>query len=198
VDPLSRPTGLWLNRSVKLLVTACVLLVAALAVPGCGGKQSTGPAAPGQPAAGSDPASAAAAGELRADAALTTDEALVQLLQSLGISEVTVLESGKILFRIEDIAMALFRFPDGDLQLYYGVGGVRCPFEPINDWNKEHRHSRAYLDDEQDPVIESDLLSDGGMSQEKLEMFVRTFQMSAAQFLELLGEHCKLSQDREA
>jgi hypothetical protein len=196
VEPLSRPTGVWLNRSVKLLATACVLLVAVTAGPGCGSKQSTGPAAPGQPA-GSNPASPAA-GELRAGAELTTDEALVQLLQGLGISEVTVLETGKILFRIEDIAMALFRFPDGDLQLYYGVGGVRCPFEPINEWNKQHRHSRAYLDDEEDPVIESDLLSDGGLSQEKLEMFVRTFRMSAAQFLELLGEHCTLSQDREA
>jgi Putative bacterial sensory transduction regulator len=185
---------------VKHLVTACVLVVAAaaLAGPGCGGKQSTGPAAPGQPGAGSDPASPAAAGALSASAELTTDEALVKLLQGLGISDVTVLESGKILFRIEGIAMALFRFPDGDLQLYYGVGGVRCPFEPINEWNEQHRHSRAYLDDEEDPVIESDLLSDGGMSQEKLEMFVRTFQMSAGQFLELLGEHCTLSQDREA
>lgn len=169
-----------------------------MAGPGCGGMQSPGPAAPGQPAAGSDPASPGTSGELRVDPALTTDEALVQLLQGLGISEVSVLESGKILFRIEDIAMALFRFPDGDLQLYYGVGGVRCPFEPINEWNKQHRHSRAYLDDEQDPVIESDLLSDGGMSQAKLEMFVRTFQMSAGQFLELLGEHCTVSQDRAA
>lgn len=180
---------------MKLLATACVLLVAVLAGPGCGGKQSPGPAAPGQPATGSDPA---ATGELRASGELTNDDALVQLLQGLGMTEVTVLESGKILFRVEDVAMALFRFPDGDLQLYYGVGGVRCPFEPINEWNKQHRHSRAYLDDEQDPVIESDLLSDGGMSQEKLEMFVRTFRMSAGQFLELLGEHCTLSQDREA
>jgi len=168
-----------------------------MAGPGCGGKQSSGPAAPGQPGAGTAPAQGAS-GELRVDPALTTDEALVQLLRGLDISEVTVLESGKILFRIEDVAMALFRFEDGDLQLYYGIGGVRCPFEPINEWNKQHRHSRAYLDDEQDPVIESDLLSDGGLSQEKLEMFVRTFQMSAAQFLELLSEHCQVSQDREA
>jgi hypothetical protein len=183
---------------VKHLATACVLVVAAMAGPGCGGTQSQGPTAPDQPAAGSGPASPGASGELSTGAELTTDEALVQLLESLGISNVSVLESGKILFRIEDVAMALFRFPDGDLQLYYGVGGVRCPFEPINEWNKQHRHSRAYLDDEEDPVIESDLLSDGGMSQEKLEMFVRAFQVSAAQFLELLGEHCKLSEDREA
>lgn len=169
-----------------------------MAGPGCGGMQHPAPAAPGQPGAGQAQATPAQSGALSADASLTSDESLVQLLQTLGISDVTVLEPGKILFRIEDIAMALFRFPDGDLQLYYGVGGVRCPFEPINEWNKQHRHSRAYLDDEQDPVIESDLLSDGGMSQEKLEMFVRTFQMSAAQFLELLGEHCTVSQDRAA
>lgn len=158
---------------------------------GCGGMHSPPPAAPEQPA-GSDPAA------VGGDSSLTSDQALVQLLHDLGIGDVSVLESGKILFRIEGVAMAMFRFPDGDLQLYYGVGGVRCPFEPINEWNKQHRHSRAYLDDERDPVIESDLLSDGGMSQEKLEMFVRTFQVSAAQFLELLGEHCTVSDDRKA
>lgn len=181
---------------MKHLVTACVLLAAAAT--GCGGNRAPGPAAPASPQAGPGPAEPQVYGGLVANASLTSDEALVELLGSLGISDVSVLESGKILFRVEDIAMALFRFPDGDLQLYYGVGGVRCPFEPINEWNKQHRHSRAYLDDEQDPVLESDLLSDGGMSQEKLEMFVRTFQMSAAQFLELLGEHCAVSQDREA
>jgi hypothetical protein len=166
-----------------------------MAGPGCGGKPAPAPA---QPSATSGAAGSPTSGGQTFQSAPTTDEALVKLLNDLGISDVSVLEEGKLLFRIDDIAMALFRFPDGDLQLYYGVGGVRCPFEPINEWNKQHRHSRAYLDDEQDPVIESDLLSDGGVSREKLEMFVRTFQMSAAQYLELLGEHCSVSQDREA
>jgi hypothetical protein len=167
-----------------------------MAGPGCGGMQSRNAAAPGQPAAGT--AATGQAGELRTDPALTTDEALIQLLRDLGIGEVEVLEEGKILFRNQDIAMALFRFPDGDLQLYYGIGGVRCPFEPINEWNKQHRHSRAYLDDDQDPVLESDLLSDGGLSPEKLQVFVRTFQASAEQFLALLGEHCSVNQSRKA
>lgn len=184
---------------VKNLITACSLLVAVMAGPGCMSKQAAGPTTPGG-GAGSASGSAAPAGSgtLQASAALTTDDALVALLRDLGVDEVNVMETGKILFSLNENSMALFRFPDGDLQLFYGVGGVRCPLEPINEWNKLHRHSRAYLDDENDPVLESDLLSDGGMSQEKLTVFVRAFQMSAGEFQQLLIQHCTSAQGRDA
>lgn len=168
-----------------------------MAGPGCVPKQSAGATTPG--ATGDAPGGEAqAAGTLQADPSLTSDEALIALLGELGITEVTVMETGKILFTVNESSMALFRFPDGDLQLFYGVGGVRCRLEPINEWNKLHRHSRAYIDDEEDPVLESDLLSDGGMSQEKLTMFVRAFQMSAREFQELLIQHCTSAQGRDA
>lgn len=163
-----------------------------MAGPGCVPKQKTEAAEP------TATANQPQAGALQDSAALTTDEALVALLGELGITEVTVMEAGKIRFSVNESSMALFRFPDGDLQLFYGVGGVRCPLEPINEWNKLHRHSRAYLDDENDPVLESDLLSDGGMSQEKLTVFVRAFQMSAGEFQKLLIQHCTAAENREA
>jgi hypothetical protein len=185
-----------LNQAVRNLITACSLLVAVLAGPGCVPRQSAGPTTPGATTA--EPGSEAPSGTLSTDPTLTSDDALVKLLGELGISEVNVMETGKILFTVNDSSMALFRFPDGDLQLFYGVGGVRCPLEAINEWNKQHRHSRAYLDDESDPVLESDLLSDGGMSQDKLTVFVRAFQMSAGEFQSLLIQHCTSVQGRDA
>lgn len=167
-----------------------------MAGPGCVPKQAAGPTTPGATTA--ETGSEAAPGTLSPGPALTSDDSLVKLLGELGITEVNVMETGKILFTVNDSSMALFRFPDGDLQLFYGVGGVRCPLEAINEWNKQHRHSRAYLDDENDPVLESDLLSDGGLSQEKLTIFVRAFQMSAGEFQELLVQHCASAQVRDA
>jgi hypothetical protein len=160
-------------------------------------RQAAGPTTPG---AGAETGSEAqgASGTLDKDPTLTSDDSLVKLLGELGITEINVMDTGKILFTVNDSSMALFRFPDGDLQLYYGVGGVRCPLEAINEWNKQHRHSRAYLDDEDDPVLESDLLSDGGLSQEKLTIFVRAFQMSAGEFQELLVQDCARAQGRDA
>lgn len=167
-----------------------------MAVPGCVPKQSAGPTTPGS--AGAEPAQAQGPGTLTTDPALTSDESLIKLLGDLDITDVTVIEAGKIRFMVNESSMALFRFPDGDLQLFYGIGGVRCPLEAINQWNKEHRHSRAYIDDENDPVLESDLLSDGGVSQEKLTIFVRAFQISAGQFQQLLVQHCATDQGRDA
>lgn len=203
-----------------LIFTYC-LAVAILVAPGCGAGQAPAPSAPAptaastvsqgdqastpatasQAPAGTKPgvASHAKADSLRIDPALTSDESLMRILEKdLGMANVTLVEPGKILFQVSDTAMALFRFPDGDLQLFYGVGGVRCPLEPINEWNKLHRHSRAYVDDEHDPVIESDLLSDGGLSHEKLEVFVRAFQLSTSEFQRLLIESCTFPQDRRA
>jgi hypothetical protein len=165
---------------------------------GCVPKQSAGQTTPGGTGAAPGSGAPAGSGALQESATLTTDEALVKLLNDLGITDVNVRETGKILFTINDNSMALFRFPDGDLQLFYGVGGVRCPLEPINEWNKLHRHSRAYIDDESDPVLESDLLSDGGLSPEKLAVFVRAFQMSAGEFQQLLIQHCMSAQTRDA
>ncbi|MDT9597474.1 YbjN domain-containing protein [Sphingosinicella rhizophila] len=41
------------------------------------------------------------------------------------------------------------------------------PLEKINEWNSRNRFGRAYLDKENDPVLEMDVdLDDGGMSRE--------------------------------
>lgn len=194
----------------SFIVTLC-LAAAVAGAPGCGASQPPALASPGgqeatpatatQAQAGSQQGTASPSQEdrLRIDPGLTSDESLMRILEKdLGMTNVTLIESGKILFQVSDTAMALFRFPDGDLQLFYGVGGVRCPLEPINEWNKLHRHSRAYVDDEQDPVIESDLLSDGGLSHEKLSVFVRAFQLSASEFQRLLIERCTFPQNQRA
>ncbi len=183
-----------------------MLCILGAAVCGCAASTPP-PAAPPQPEAsgeGADKAAGAAseagtegtqqeaADPLQTDGSLTTDTALVELLDGLGMTDVNVLEAGKIVFRMDGNLVALFRLEDGDLQLYYGIGGVRCPIESINEWNKLHRHSRSYVDDDGDPVIESDLLSDGGVSRHKLQVFVRTFYLSASEFQQLLRDQCNL------
>ncbi|ACY14542.1 YbjN domain-containing protein [Haliangium ochraceum] len=123
-----------------------------------------------------------------------SDAELVELLEELGSTEVELRQPGFIHFQSEGEPMALFRFRDGDLQLYFGLRYLRCTLEPINEWNKQHRHSRAYIDGENDPVIESDLLSDGGLNRVKLRVFLRAFQASVAEYQRFLIGACTPNQ----
>lgn len=51
------------------------------------------------------------------------------------------------------------------LGLYAGWTGASADIEKINQWNRDNRFGRAYIDKDNDPVVEMDIdLDDGGMS----------------------------------
>lgn len=51
------------------------------------------------------------------------------------------------------------------LGLYAGWTGSSADIEKINQWNRDNRFGRAYIDKDNDPVVEMDIdLDDGGMS----------------------------------
>jgi hypothetical protein len=51
------------------------------------------------------------------------------------------------------------------LGLYAGWTGSSADITKVNQWNRDNRFGRAYIDDENDPVVEMDIdLDDGGMS----------------------------------
>lgn len=56
------------------------------------------------------------------------------------------------------------------LGLYAGWTGASADLGRINEWNRTNRFGRAYIDKENDPVIEMDIdLDDGGMSRPLFE-----------------------------
>ena len=58
------------------------------------------------------------------------------------------------------------------------------PLEKINEWNKKYRFSHAYVDEEGDTAVESDLNLEGGITKERFASFVKTFQMTVNAFTE--------------
>lgn len=111
-----------------------------------------------------------------------SDDELFDLLKEEGYTGVKILTPGRIKIRMEGSTVILFNKEDGDLQLFYGVGGGKWGYEHVNEWNRTKRLSRAYLDHENDPVLESDLLSNGGLNQEKVKAFLKIFAMSKGAF----------------
>jgi len=44
-------------------------------------------------------------------------------------------------------------------EIFNAIAGVKISYEDINEWNRRKRLSRAYLDSDKDPTLESDLLA---------------------------------------
>ncbi len=50
----------------------------------------------------------------------------------------------------------------------------------INDWNRQSRFGRAYVDSSGDPVIELDLLMAGGVTAETIQQYITVFTEAAS------------------
>jgi len=80
-----------------------------------------------------------------------------------------------IVLKVNGIKAVLFRMDDGDWQMYYGAKGPKPSYKQINEWNRTKRLSRAYLDEEMDPVLEADLDATVGITKSQLLNFVKIF-----------------------
>ncbi|RCU49972.1 YbjN domain-containing protein [Corallincola holothuriorum] len=115
---------------------------------------------------------------------------LEQLLKQQGYKEVKVRESGSIVFNHDGTNYVLQLYDDGDLQLYFGVSGIRLTASAMNEWNRTKRLSRAYLDSDDDPGLEADLMANGGINEEIVSEFIKVFvNTSAPAFENFLREN---------
>lgn len=119
-----------------------------------------------------------------------SDDYVLQVMRNEGYSP-EKLKDGLIRLKVDGVTMALFNKTDGDMQLYYSLSGARMSLEDINEWNRTHRLSRAYLDTDKDPVLESDLLSNGGLTEKHVTEFMNVFKMSVSAFREFIGQRAK-------
>ena len=105
---------------------------------------------------------------------------------------ITDIKDDHFKIKINGRTLVMFRFPDGDFQLYYGVSGIKVDYKTINEWNRTKRLSRAYIDRVNDPVIESDLLGDAGLTAKQLIRFTQTFSdVTVPEYRDFLLEHSK-------
>lgn len=70
------------------------------------------------------------------------------------------------------------------IQLYSGfVRDKDSSVSTMNEWNSEYRFTRAYIDDEGDPVLEMDInFAFGGISERQLEDNLLLWELSVQQF----------------
>ena len=120
-----------------------------------------------------------------------TDEELIEILKNDGYRAIEHDDDRMISIRVDGLTFVLYVYDDDDLQLYFGVTGYLLDTEDMNPWNRTKRLSRAYLDDENDPILEADLLANGGYTEEQFLEWFKVFNYSALEFRQFLIEHDK-------
>lgn len=114
-----------------------------------------------------------------------TVERMQAMIQHEGFPDVSVDPDGDLIVRMNgyrvlvsvsqnDYSVVLFRF---------AISDTRATLRDINDWNGTKLFSRAYLDDDGDPVLELDVDLAGGVTVARLRDAVRTFAQVQAEFL---------------
>jgi len=96
----------------------------------------------------------------------------------------------KIVGRIDGIRYVVLFYGCKDksecqtIQFYAGWTNPdgKITHEEVNDWNRDNRFSKAYLDDEGDPAIELDVSLERGVSQGNLDEWFDWWQTAIVSF----------------
>lgn len=114
-------------------------------------------------------------------------EQIRQIASGHGSTEVDKLDDGspRIKGRIDGIRYQILFYgceKNGskcqNIQLYAGwslAEDQKVGMAAINDWNRNYRFGKAYLDAENDPVIEYDISLEGGVSRQNLDESLETW-----------------------
>ena len=128
---------------------------------------------------------AVAAPALEAQRTVTsiTRDDLITYVKDEGFGSIETRNATSFLTRMEGYKVAFFVLSDGEsVQAYFGRSGTEARLASINAWNKSKRYSRAYLDDDGDPVLELDLDLAGGVTPDRIRDFIRTVKLSVSKF----------------
>ena len=118
-----------------------------------------------------------------------TDEELIEILRNDGYRAIDHTDDRVISIKVDGVTYVLYVYEDDDLQLYFGVSGYAVDAADMDAWNRTKRLSRAYIDDEGDPILEADLLANAGYTEEQFLEWFKVFNYSVLEFRQFLIEN---------
>lgn len=110
-----------------------------------------------------------------------------RIMQQLGLQNVTEIDNNTYRFEFDGLKILLFNKED-TMQLYAGFSGAKISLSRINEWNRTKRFTRAYLDKDNDPVLEGDIELTGGVTDKNVKEWVKTYQVSIRAYKKHLEE----------
>lgn len=110
-----------------------------------------------------------------------------RILNDMGFTGSQIDEDGDVTVMMQGMEVTLFiDETKTSVQFYFGMRGTDAGLDTVNSWNRTKRYSRAYLDKEGDPILESDLDLEGGVTVARIKDFVKTYGLSLAAFLKVI------------
>ncbi|MBV6540377.1 YbjN domain-containing protein [Ursidibacter maritimus] len=114
-----------------------------------------------------------------------SDQELITLLKNEGYSPVKRIKEGAIFFQADGSNYILFNQQD-TLQIVIMFNDAQhIEYEELNEWNSNHRFSRAYINEDNGVVVlDNDLDLKAGVSEQQIIRFIGKFQLLAGLFKE--------------
>ena len=118
---------------------------------------------------------------------------MTKILSSMGleVQETKTTSDGRnpvIRFELGGYRVLMFLASDlTDAQLYVGFRERKIAPETMNEWNRDHRFSRAYRDKDGDSVLESDIDFTGGVTEANIKSWVRIFRNATGEYSKFLN-----------
>lgn len=113
---------------------------------------------------------------------------LLKIVTDMGYESASIDDDGDIIVEMHDYKVLVMLRPDpSNIMILFSVRGTDADLLDVNAWNSERRFSMAYIDDDGDPVLQSDLDLSGGISYEAVREFVRTYDTSLGEFLQAIS-----------
>lgn len=165
-----------MTRSLK-----CLVAVAALTVGAC---QSAG----GVTARGD--AGTASSGEDRRIVTELTGERMKRSFTDEGFTDVRIDDDGDVIARMNGYQVIAF-VQENDhpvLRYYFAIAGTDATLVDLDEWNRERYFTKAYMDNEGDPVLEMVVNLEGGITVANLRHSIRTYSQALTAFLAVLQE----------
>ncbi len=111
------------------------------------------------------------------------------ILQDLGFTGIEIDEDDDIIVTMlgYNVLILIGSYENNSLQMNFAVSGTDANLRMMNEWNRTKRYSTASIDDDGDPVLESDLDLAGGVTRERVEDYLLTYYMLLEAFLEVIS-----------
>ena len=111
------------------------------------------------------------------------------ILQDLGFTGIEIDEDDDIIVTMVgyNVLILIGSYENTSLQMNFAVSGTDANLRMMNEWNRTKRYSTASIDDDGDPVLESDLDLAGGVTRERVEDYLLTYYMLLEAFLEVIS-----------
>jgi hypothetical protein len=115
---------------------------------------------------------------------------MVKLAQSIG-SEALPNERN-ILIYFGEIKAYLVIFPGAkELSLFAKFQGFHSTLDFVNEWNKTQRFSKAYIDENGETILDSDLDLESGVTEENIKSWIRLFGITVNHFNQAIEQYEK-------